>query len=152
MGTQILLPQRGAAPTQFPAHICCGQMAAWINVPLGMEVGLVPGDFVLDGNPARSLNFRPMFVIVIVISLEHCTSLLVCSSSSSSILCILLLEKKRLIVLSLSIRCSELFLGVQYARGVDFGVFVRHAFHFRRNFRPIHSCSKRRRCRPTPHV
>ena len=27
-------------------------MAAWINVPLGMEVGLVPGDFVLDGDAA----------------------------------------------------------------------------------------------------
>jgi len=33
-------------------------------MPLGMEVE----DFVLDGEPAP-LNFRPMFVIVIVISL-----------------------------------------------------------------------------------
>jgi len=41
-------------------------------MPLGMEVGLSPGDFVLDGNPAL-LNFRPMFIIVIVILLEHCT-------------------------------------------------------------------------------
>ena len=39
---------------------------------LGMEVGLSPGDFVLDGDPTR-LNFRPMFIIVIVISLEHGT-------------------------------------------------------------------------------
>jgi len=39
----------------------------------GMEVGLGPGDFVLDGDPARPLNFWPMFIIVIVISLEHCT-------------------------------------------------------------------------------
>ena len=31
-----------------------------------------PGDFVLDGDPAP-LNFQPMFIIVIVISLEHCT-------------------------------------------------------------------------------
>ena len=30
------------------------------------------GDFVLDGDPAPR-NFRPMFIIVIVISLEHCT-------------------------------------------------------------------------------
>ena len=37
-----------------------------------MELGLGPGDFVLDGDPAP-LNFRPMFIIVIVISLEHCT-------------------------------------------------------------------------------
>jgi len=40
-------------------------------MPLGMEVGLIPGDFVLDVDPAP-LNFRPMFIIV-VISLEHCT-------------------------------------------------------------------------------
>jgi len=46
--------------------------AACIKMPLGMEVGLTPGDFVLDGNP-DPLNFRPMFIIVIVISLEHCT-------------------------------------------------------------------------------
>ena len=46
-------------------------------MPLGMEVGLSPGDFVLDGDAARPLNFRPMFIIVIVISLEHCTVLVV---------------------------------------------------------------------------
>ena len=27
-------------------------MAAWIKMPLGTEVGLDPGDFVLDGDPA----------------------------------------------------------------------------------------------------
>ena len=48
-------------------------MAAWIKMPLGMEPGLSPGDFVLNGDPARPLNFRPMFIIVIVIVLEHCT-------------------------------------------------------------------------------
>ena len=49
------------------------------------------------------LNFRPMFIIVIVISLEHCTMhcRLVCSSSSFSILCILFLDKKSLLVLNL---------------------------------------------------
>jgi len=52
MGTQLPLPQRGTAATQFSAHICCGQMAAWIKMPLGMELGLSPGDFVLDGDPA----------------------------------------------------------------------------------------------------
>jgi len=44
-------------------------MAAWIKMPLGMEVGLGPGDFVLDGDPAppsskgeaETPNFRPMF-------------------------------------------------------------------------------------------
>jgi len=28
-GDQALLSQRCTAPTQFSAHICCGQMAAW---------------------------------------------------------------------------------------------------------------------------
>jgi len=37
-------PLKGHSP-QFLAHICCGQMAAWIKIPLG------PCDFVLDGNP-----------------------------------------------------------------------------------------------------
>ena len=111
-------PQRGTASTQFSAHICCSQIAAWIKMPLGMELGLSPGDFVLDGDPAplpkkgaeppsptfgpfllwpngwmhqdatwyegrpqprglcvtwgpSPLNFRPMFIIVIVISSEH---------------------------------------------------------------------------------
>jgi len=27
-------------------------MASWIKMPLGMELGLGPGDFVLDGDPA----------------------------------------------------------------------------------------------------
>ena len=31
-------------------------MAGWIKVPLGMEVGLGPGDFVLDGDPAPLLQ------------------------------------------------------------------------------------------------
>jgi len=44
------LPQRGTTP-QFSAHICCGQMAAWIKMPLGMDVGLSPGNYVLDGDP-----------------------------------------------------------------------------------------------------
>ena len=71
-GDPAPLPKKGCTTSQFSAHFCCGQMAACINMPLGMEVGLSPGDFVLDGDPAP-LNFRPVFIIVIVISLEHCT-------------------------------------------------------------------------------
>jgi len=45
--------RKGAQPhPQFSAHICCGQMVAWIKMSLGVEVGLGPGDFVLDGDPA----------------------------------------------------------------------------------------------------
>ena len=45
---------------------CMDQDATWYGARLR------PGDFVLDGDPAP-LNFWPMFIIVIVISLEHCT-------------------------------------------------------------------------------
>jgi len=58
-------PKGGRSP-QFLAHICCGQMAAGIEMPLGMEVGLGPGDFVLDGDPApppkkRGRSHPPQF-------------------------------------------------------------------------------------------
>jgi len=43
---------KGTAPTQFLVHVCCGQMAGWTKMPLGMEVGLSPGHIVLDGDPA----------------------------------------------------------------------------------------------------
>ena len=44
-----------AAPAlpQFSAYVRCGQMAGWTTMPLGMVVGLGPGDFVLDGHPAH---------------------------------------------------------------------------------------------------
>jgi len=47
------LPKADTAPPQFSAPVYCGQMAGCIKMPLGMEVGLSPGDFVLDGDPAR---------------------------------------------------------------------------------------------------
>ena len=42
---------KGHSP-QFSANICCGQMAGWIKMPLGMEADVGPCDFVLDGHPA----------------------------------------------------------------------------------------------------
>jgi len=39
--------QRGTVPFHL-----LWPMAGWIKMPLGMEVGLYPGDFVLDGDPA----------------------------------------------------------------------------------------------------
>jgi len=42
---------KGHSP-QFSAHICCGQRAVWIKMPLCMEVGLGPSKFALDGYPA----------------------------------------------------------------------------------------------------
>jgi len=44
------------APLPKGAHVCCGQMAACIKMPLGTEVGLVPSDFVLDVDPAPLLK------------------------------------------------------------------------------------------------
>ena len=46
-------------------------MAGWIKMPLGTEVGLGPGDFVLDGDPAPLPKkgaeplpiFRPMSIV-----------------------------------------------------------------------------------------
>jgi len=49
MGTQRPSPKRGTAP-QFLAHVYSGQTAEWMKVALGMEVGLGPGDIVLDGS------------------------------------------------------------------------------------------------------
>ena len=45
-------------------------MTAWIKMSLGMEPGLGPGDFVLDGDPAphspkggrATPKFRPTFI------------------------------------------------------------------------------------------
>jgi len=45
------LPKKGHS-NQFLAHVCCGQTARWIKMPSGMQVGLSPGNIVLDGDPA----------------------------------------------------------------------------------------------------
>jgi len=52
------------------SHICCGQMAGWIKMPLGTEVGLGPGDCFRWGpgyppkKGAEPPNFRPMSIVV----------------------------------------------------------------------------------------
>ena len=48
-GDPAPLPKE-AQPPPFSAHICRGQTAGWINMPLGRELG--PGHIVLDGDPA----------------------------------------------------------------------------------------------------
>jgi len=62
-------PQR-AQPPQFSAYfVYCGQTAEWIKMPLGMKLGLGPGDIALDGDSAplpkghSHPNFRPMSVV-----------------------------------------------------------------------------------------
>jgi len=44
---------KGQSP-QFLAHFIVAKRLKCIKMPLGMEVGLIPGDFVLDGDPAPS--------------------------------------------------------------------------------------------------
>jgi len=51
MATQPL-PQKGQSLTQFSADAYCGQMATWIKMVLGTEVGLGLRDIVLDVDPA----------------------------------------------------------------------------------------------------
>ena len=43
---------------KFSAHVCCGQTAGWITMPLGMEDGgrPQPSHIVLDGDPASPPN------------------------------------------------------------------------------------------------
>ena len=54
-GDPVFPPNKGGgAPSQFSAHFYCAQTAGCIKMPLGMEVGLSPGEFVLDGDPAPS--------------------------------------------------------------------------------------------------
>ena len=48
--------------------VCCGKTVRWIKMKLGTQVGLGPGDIVLDGDPAppkeaQTPNFRPIFVV-----------------------------------------------------------------------------------------
>jgi len=42
---------KGHSP-QFSAYICCSQMARWIKMPIGRQVGICPDDIVLNGNLA----------------------------------------------------------------------------------------------------
>ena len=58
MGTQLPLPKGGKVPSPILAHVYCDQMAGWIKMTLGMEVGLGPGHIVLDGDPAPSTKRR----------------------------------------------------------------------------------------------
>ena len=39
------IPLKNGQSPQFSSHVCCGQTAGWIKMPLGTEVGLGPGDF-----------------------------------------------------------------------------------------------------------
>jgi len=83
MGTQ-LRQKKGHSPTQFSAHVYCGQTAGWMKMLLGTEVDLGPGQIVLDGDSAppaegaqQPTSFRPMSFAATVAHLSACNSTLV---------------------------------------------------------------------------
>jgi len=72
-----LAPKKGTpSPTQFLAHVYCGQTAGWMKVPLGAEVNLGPGKVVLTcvrwgcSSPGKrgtaGPSFRPMSTVATV--------------------------------------------------------------------------------------
>ena len=71
------LPQKKGTPTQ-PNFVYCGQMAGWMNTPLGTEVDLGPGHIVLDrvAAPAKGAqqppSFLPMSTVATVAHLSYC--------------------------------------------------------------------------------
>jgi len=56
-------PQKGGGAPQFSTHVYCCQMAGWIKMPSGMEVGLGPDEIVRWGpsSPAQKRTQRPVF-------------------------------------------------------------------------------------------
>jgi len=78
-GDKAPLPQKGTRAPQFLAYVYCGQTAGWIKTPLGTEVDLGPGHFVLDRFPAIGErgtaalpSFRPMLIVATVAHLSYC--------------------------------------------------------------------------------
>jgi len=87
-GDPAPLPQKGHSPPIL-AHVCCGQTAGWIKMPLGTEVRLGPGDIVLDGDPAplskKGHSSAPLFSAHIYCSqtvahLDYCSAVSTCMS------------------------------------------------------------------------
>jgi len=54
-------PKGAEPPHQFAASVRCGQTVGWTKMPLGMEVGLSPGDFVFNKDlaPPRRKRAQP---------------------------------------------------------------------------------------------
>jgi len=44
----------------------CGQTAGWIKIPLGTEVGLGPGDIVLEGDQLPLKGAQPPLLVATV--------------------------------------------------------------------------------------
>ena len=51
-GKSQMVHQESIRPVGDIANVRCGQTAGWTKMPLGTEVGLGPGNYVFDGDPA----------------------------------------------------------------------------------------------------
>jgi len=51
-------PLNGTAPNFRPMSVVAGQTAGWTKMPLGLEIGLIPGNFVFDGDPAAPAQIK----------------------------------------------------------------------------------------------
>jgi len=76
METQLPPEKRHTHPTQFLAHVYCGQTAGWMKTPFGTEVDIGPGHIVLDGVPVLrergSATPPPLFgTLSIVATVAH---------------------------------------------------------------------------------
>jgi len=70
--------------------VYCGQTVEWIRMPLGMDVGLGPGDIVLDGDPAPpKRDIAPIFRLMSIVAkrspISATAELLLLLSSSSTL-------------------------------------------------------------------
>ena len=75
-------------PTQFLAHVYCGQMAGWMKTPLGTEVDLGSGHIVLDGVPAPAKGAQhPLFSAHVYYGYGRPSQLLLSSCSCFSDYC-----------------------------------------------------------------
>ena len=55
-------PTKGHSHPYFSSHVYRGQTTGWIKMPLGMKVGLSPGNAVFDADPAQPPRGRaPQF-------------------------------------------------------------------------------------------
>ena len=82
-------PQKGHThPTQFLAHVYCGQMAGWMETPLGTEVYLGSAHTVLVGVPAPAKGHSsppPLFSAHVCCGHDRPSQLLLSSCSSFEI-------------------------------------------------------------------
>jgi len=65
MGTQLPRKRGHSSGPQFSVHVCCGQTAGWIKMPLGTEVDRGPGYIMLDADPdplGKGHSSPPLFL------------------------------------------------------------------------------------------